>query len=79
MSNIVTVSSASKGRTTPSLDDRLVTWTELKNIIPYSRSHIYALEKRGLFPRRMMIGANRTVWSLQEVQAWIEAKKNARH
>ncbi|KAB2943697.1 MAG: AlpA family phage regulatory protein [Hyphomicrobium sp.] len=53
---------------------RLITRAELRSIVPYTPQHILRLEKRGLFPRRIQVGANRVAWLLSEVEAWIAAR-----
>jgi prophage regulatory protein len=60
------------------IGDRIVSAKERRTLVPYSDMHIWRLEQSGKFPRRIRLGANRVGWSLNEVQAWIEAKKNAR-
>lgn len=39
-----------------------------------SQSTIYALAKKGEFPKQKRIGPNRVVWERSEVVAWLEAK-----
>ena len=53
---------------------RLITKRELCHIVPYSAQHILRLEKRGKFPRRIQVGANRVAWLLSEVEQWIAAR-----
>ena len=45
--------------------------SELLDIVPFSRQHILRLEKRGRFPRRLHLGANRVVWLKSEIEEWI--------
>ncbi len=35
------------------------------------------MEKRGDFPRRIVLTSRNVAWDLEEVQAWIEARKAA--
>lgn len=42
-----------------------------------SQSTIYALAKRGDFPKQVRIGPNRVVWRRADVIAWLEAKLQA--
>ena len=51
---------------------------ELRRLVPYSPSHISRLEKRGEFPRRIVLGPGRVAWSLMEVGEWQELKKRQR-
>jgi prophage regulatory protein len=39
-----------------------------------SQSTIYAMAKRGEFPKQKKIGPNRVVWLRSEVLAWLEEK-----
>lgn len=47
---------------------RLITKAELRRLVPYTPQHILRLEKRGLFQRRVQLGANRVAWLLSEVE-----------
>jgi len=58
--------------------DRIIDKKELSKLIPYSEVQIQRLEKKGLFPKRIKIGANRVGWSLNEINDWIETRKNDR-
>jgi prophage regulatory protein len=53
--------------------DRIIDKKELTQLIPYSEVQIQRLEQKGLFPKRIKIGANRVGWSLNEINEWIEA------
>jgi prophage regulatory protein len=46
--------------------------------VPYSAAHLARLEKAGLFPRRVKLGACRVGWVLAEVDDWITAHIEAR-
>lgn len=50
---------------------RIITKRELREIVPYSPQHILRLEKRGLFPKRIVIGPGRVGWLLSDVLAWL--------
>ena len=43
-----------------------------------SRSHLYALVKDGKFPKPIKLGARSVAWRVEDVEAWIEARMNAR-
>ena len=58
--------------------DHLLSWAELREIIPYSRVQIWRLEREGGFPARITLGQNRVAWSSVEVRAWISARKSER-
>jgi prophage regulatory protein len=53
---------------------RLITKAELRRIVPYTPQHILRLEKQGVFPRRVRLGANRVAWLLSEIEEWIAAR-----
>lgn len=44
-----------------------------------SRSHLYALVKGGKFPKPIKLGARSVAWRVEDVEAWIEARMNARN
>ena len=49
---------------------------QLKKLVPLSDSTIYAMERRGDFPRRFAISPRCVVWDLAEVQAWLQSRKD---
>ena len=57
---------------------RIIPWSELQAIVPYTRQHILRLEKEGKFPGRVTVGANRVGWLLTEVEAWIKERVEER-
>ncbi|GAA5235143.1 AlpA family phage regulatory protein [Verticiella sediminum] len=50
---------------------------ELHQIMPLAETTIYEMEQRGEFPRRFRLTAHCVVWSLEELEAWIEGHKQA--
>jgi len=46
--------------------------------IPYSRVHLWRLERAGEFPKRIPIGRARHGWLETEVDAWIADRVAAR-
>ncbi|SEL93383.1 transcriptional regulator, AlpA family [Pseudoxanthomonas sp. GM95] len=48
---------------------------ELHQIVPLAQSTVYHLERRGEFPQRFNLTSRCVVWDLEEVQAWVEARK----
>ena len=60
------------------LPDRIITAAELRQMVPYSAMHVWRLERQGVFPIRIRLGANRVGWSLNEVISWIDARKSER-
>jgi prophage regulatory protein len=56
---------------------RVLRRPELRLMIPLADTTIYEMEKRGEFPRRFALTRRCVVWSLEEVEAWLEARRNA--
>lgn len=56
---------------------RTIRRDELRQIVPLAESTIYEMERRGEFPRRFNLTPRCVVWDLDEVEAWIESRKNA--
>jgi prophage regulatory protein len=46
-------------------------------IVPLAETTIYELEQRGEFPRRFNLTARCVVWDLEEIEAWIDTRKQA--
>jgi predicted DNA-binding transcriptional regulator AlpA len=49
----------------------------LRLIVPLAESTIYEMEKRGEFPRRFNLTPRCVVWDLEEVEAWLEQRRQA--
>ena len=64
---------------TLSTTPELIVADEIAQRIPYSQNHLRRLEAKGIFPKRIRIGANRIAWVRQEIDSWIEARLNARN
>jgi len=56
---------------------RTIRRQELRQIVPLAETTIYEMEQRGEFPRRFNLTARCVVWDLEEVESWIEARKQA--
>jgi prophage regulatory protein len=50
---------------------------ELRKIVPLADTTIYDMERRGEFPRRFYLTSKCVVWDLDEVQAWLTARRAA--
>jgi len=50
---------------------------ELHQIVPLAETTIYEMEQRGEFPRRFRLTTRCVVWDLEEIEAWIEERKQA--
>jgi prophage regulatory protein len=57
---------------------RLITKKQLRAMVPYTPQHILRLEKKGKFPKRVQVGANRVAWLLTEIERWIAERVSAR-
>lgn len=57
---------------------RLIRLPEVQARTGLSRSHLYALEALGEFPRRLKLSIRATAWSEAEVFAWIKSRIAAR-
>lgn len=52
---------------------------ELRELVPLSDTTIYELEQKGKFPKRFYLTSRCVVWSLAEVAAWIDERRQARN
>ncbi|CAN7440001.1 helix-turn-helix transcriptional regulator [Bosea sp. LjRoot237] len=50
---------------------------ELRLIVSLADSTIYEMEKRGGFPRRFNLTPRCVVWGLEEVEVWLEQRRQA--
>jgi prophage regulatory protein len=57
---------------------RLITKKQLRSMVPYTPQHILRLEKKGKFPRRVQVGANRVAWLLSEIESWVAERVSQR-
>ena len=53
----------------------LINRKKLHSMIPLSERTIFNMERRGEFPRRIVLTSRNVAWDLKEVEAWIEARK----
>jgi prophage regulatory protein len=58
--------------------ERFLMLPQVQEIVPYSASHIWRLERSGQFPQRVRLGGNRVAWLQSEVNSWVESKLAAR-
>ena len=54
---------------------RTIRRLELRLIVPLAYSTIYEMEKRGEFPRRFNLTPRCVVWDLEEVETWLEQRR----
>ena len=57
---------------------KFIVLRQVQEIVPYSASYIWRLERSGEFPKRIRLGGNRVAWLQSEVESWIEGKIAAR-
>ena len=57
---------------------KFIVLPQVQEIVPYSASHIWRLERSGHFPQRVRLGGNRVAWLQSEVNSWVESKLAAR-
>jgi prophage regulatory protein len=53
---------------------RLLSKTQVREVVLYSPAHIARLEAAGQFPKRVRLGAGRVGWVEEEVQHWLNVK-----
>ena len=54
--------------------NRILGFSDLLELIPFSRAHIDRLEKKNQFPRRLKLGLRRVGWRQSEVLRWIDER-----
>lgn len=54
----------------------LINRKTLLAMIPLSDRAIFNMEKRGEFPRRIVLTSRNVAWDLAEVEDWIESRKH---
>ena len=54
--------------------DRLLRLKEVSSIVGLSRSTIYDLSAKGLFPERVLLGQRAVAWWESEIEAWIATR-----
>jgi predicted DNA-binding transcriptional regulator AlpA len=60
----------------PLVDDRLITYAELRERIPFTRQTIWRMVRDGRFPPPIRLTTSRTVWRLSTVLAWIAYRES---
>ncbi len=56
---------------------RLIRRAELRRIMPLADTTIYDMERKGQFPARFSLTPRCVVWDLNEVEAWLKARRKA--
>ncbi|MGE3473149.1 MAG: helix-turn-helix transcriptional regulator [Vicinamibacterales bacterium] len=49
----------------------LLSWQEVRALVPLSRATVWALRRTGRFPQPVQISANRIAWRASDLNAWI--------
>jgi prophage regulatory protein len=58
---------------------RLINFKELRAIgIGFSREHLWRLEAKGQFPRRVKLGFQKTAWFEDEILKWLAERADER-
>ena len=57
-----------------SLPCRLLTRSQLLEIVPFSYPTIWELMRRGEFPKALRIGRQKVAWREDEVREWIDSR-----
>jgi len=57
---------------------RILRWKQIADIIPWSKSHTYALIRQGLFPKpqKLMIGGQAVGWLATDIDAYMRSLAN---
>lgn len=57
---------------------KILSKSQLKEIVLYSPQHVARLEKAGKFPKRVQLGPNRVGWVESEVLNWLKERLDER-
>jgi len=55
-----------------------VTRKQIMQLTGLSRDTIDRLERRGAFPKRILLSGRKVCWDLAEIEAWHQERKDAR-
>lgn len=55
----------------------LINRKTLLAMVPLSERAIFNMEKRGDFPRRIVLTSRNVAWDLAEIEEWIESRKRS--
>ena len=64
-------------RQTQPLQRKTIRRDQLRVIVPLADTTIYEMERRGEFPLRFNLTSRCVVWDLAEVEAWLDARRQA--
>ena len=57
---------------------KVIKLATVKELTALSAASIYRLMKKGTFPKQIKLAERSSAWLLEEVNSWIEKKKDAR-
>jgi len=57
------------------MNDRLLRFSQVQEMVPFSRAKIYSLIKQKQFPRQVKVGGS-SLWKLEEIIAYINSLEN---
>jgi len=57
-------------------EGRLISWTELRQLVPLSRTTVWRRVRDGSFPAPLQISPGRVAWSLISVTTWMASQKS---
>ena len=60
---------------------RILSFDELRTLkgVPYSKVHLWRLEREGKFPKRVPLGASRHGWLESEIDDWLLERMASRN
>jgi prophage regulatory protein len=59
--------------------DELILRHERKRLVPLSDTTIWRMERRGEFPRRIVISTKRVAWRRREIEVWLARRERRGH
>jgi predicted DNA-binding transcriptional regulator AlpA len=54
---------------------KLLSWSELRKVVPLSRSTVWRRVRDGRFPAPLQISPGRVAWREDDIRAWMAAQK----
>lgn len=60
------------------MKEQLIFQTQLKEIVPFSRTTIWRLERNGKFPKRRQVSPGRVGWLASEIEEFLAKLPEAR-
>lgn len=59
------------------MTEAVIRWRRVKELVNLSRVTVWRMERRGLFPGRVQLGASSVGWWEHEIQAWLDSRPRA--